>query len=60
MEMGVVRKETTTFYVILNLTIGKYDIGHHVLKVVDDNKWYLTCDIILCANLLTRLICTTR
>ena len=36
MEMGVVGKDMTTYLDILDTTRGKSDIGHHVIKVVDD------------------------
>ena len=36
MAMGVGRKDMITFLGILDLTGGKSNIGHHVLKVVDD------------------------
>ena len=37
MEMVVGRKYMETFLGILELTGGKSNIGHNVLKIVDDN-----------------------
>ena len=36
MEMGVVGKDMSTYLGILDTTRGKSNIGHHVIKVVDD------------------------